>query len=331
MDSPVNENNKDSQKVNIPWIIRFTPTTVEKLAINRNIKTSLQTMVDNREPRNLIFCGPSGVAKTTAVKCLIKEIYRKNKEGVLFINSSDDRGIKIVQDTIVSFCKKKTKLGKAKYKLVVLDEADSMTSNTQLLINNLIEIYKKNTRFIFTCNDYTKIIEAIQSRCDIVRFSFLREDQIVKCLTDITKSLQINASTKALKAIHAVTQGDIRVAINTLQLVYSNCKDTQITEKKVFNMVNKPQPQEMKELLLLCYKQDLMNSINKIDYFRNQGYAPSDIILSMMYTIRNYINNEINEDTKMKFLKNISETCMIVSRGVATELQLTACVCRLNL
>ena len=113
MDSSVNKDKDKNniKKVNIPWITKFTPTRVEELAINKNIKASLQTMADNREPRNLIFCGPSGVAKTVAVKCLIKEIYRKNREGVLFINSSDDRGIKIVQDTIVSFCKKKTKLG----------------------------------------------------------------------------------------------------------------------------------------------------------------------------------------------------------------------------
>lgn len=313
---------------NLPWIDKFKPTSVKNIVINLYVKNKIIKYVENKIVINSVFCGPPGVGKTLIANCIGNDIYGKYaKDSILFINCSDDRGIKIVQNTIETFCKKKRVSKKIKHKLIILDEADNTTVNTQQLINSLIENYKETTRFIFTCNDHTKLIEAIQSRCSLIKFPFLQENETLKCLNLICKMENINCSTKSLKAIHIISQGDIRCAINTLQLVYSNFKD-KITEKKIFELVNKPHPDEMKHMLLYCYNNNLPEAIKNLEEFQLKGYSSSDIILSMLYTIRCYLY-DLPEHIKIKFLHHISETCIIISRGVTSEIQLTSCLCKL--
>lgn len=313
---------------NKPWIEIYKPKKLSDLYLHSTINYFLEDSIKKKDVENSIFFGPSGIGKTATVLCIAREIYKENfNECVLIINGSDDRGIKIVQDNITTFCKKKTKLKKSKYKLVLLDEADNMTINTQQLINTLLETYKNNTRFIFTCNDSSKIIEALQSRCRINRFPILTEKQVIKCLTKICKKRDIEYTNNSLIAINSIYQGDMRSSINALQLVYTVCK--KITENNVFSTVNKPNPDEMKDLLITSYNGELTNSVKKLCKIKDQGYSSSDIILSMIYTIRKYIHNEIKEIDKIYMLKEISQTFMVISKGMSSELQLVSCICSL--
>lgn len=313
---------------NMPWIEIYKPQKLTDMYLNRTVEQFLLDSEKKCTIENSIFCGAPGIGKTASVLVLAKTVYGKNyNDSVLVVNGSDDRGIKVVQDTIITFCKKITRLGKAKHKLILLDEADNMTINTQQLINTLLEQYKANTRFVFTCNNSTKIIEAIQSRCHVFRFSSLSEKQIVDQLRLICKDRDIEFTEKSLKSVYSVSQGDMRNAINTLQLVYTTCK--KLTEKNVFDTVNKPHPEEMKDLLLACYKGELKNALQRLEAMIKYGYCPSDIVLSMLNILRSYITTEIEEKDKMEFLKEISQTCMIISGGISTELQLVSCVCNL--
>ena len=175
---------------------------------------------------NCIITGNPGIGKTSTLACLAEHLYGPFKhEAVLELNASDDRGIKAVKDSIIHFCKKKLVIKKKKYakhKLVLLDEADNMTPKAQQLINNLMEQYIHTTRFTFTCNNSCDIIEAIQSRCIIFRYTRLQNDQIIDKLKNICILENVEYDIEGLETLTFLSQGDLRQAINNLQLTLIN-------------------------------------------------------------------------------------------------------------
>ena len=160
-----------------PWIEKYRPTNINNLVIDDITLNKFKKIINDLEMPNCIITGNSGIGKTSTLLCMAEQLYGPYKnEAVLEQSASDDRGIKAVQDSIIHFCKKKLVIkGKkyAKHKLVLLDEADNMTPKAQQLINNLMEKYIHTTRFTFTCNNSSDIIEAIQSRCIIFRYKRL--------------------------------------------------------------------------------------------------------------------------------------------------------------
>ena len=157
----------------IPWIEKYRPKTLDDLIVDEITLTKLRSIIERSDMPNIIITGMPGIGKTTTILCLAHSLLGKYyKDAVLELNASDDRGIKTVQNTINSFCKKKMQIAKnvRKHKIILLDEADNMTEKAQKLIGNLMEKYGETTRFAFTCNTSNDINETIQTKCIILRY-----------------------------------------------------------------------------------------------------------------------------------------------------------------
>jgi replication factor C subunit 2/4 len=315
-----------------PWIEKYRPRTIQELILDEDIYSKVEQFIKNKEIPNLFITGIPGVGKTTTLKCIAKAFYGKHiNNGFLEINASDDRGSKLV-DEILNFCNRKLDLNDndnnngiiySNHKIVFLDEADNLTPNAQLQINNIMKKYNNKTRFAFTSNDSSKIIESIQSNCLSLKYKRLSTENVIIKLKQICKLENVIFTEDGLEAIADISQGDIRSSINSLQRVYQGIG--KVTKHNVYEICDKPQPIIIENLFKLCMKKDLLNAMKVIYDLREKGFSDSDIILSMLSSLK--LNNlDIPEDIKIKFSKYICNSAYIISKGLDNSIQTDACI-----
>jgi len=316
--------------LNKPWIEKYRPTDIEDLVLDQGTFNKINKIIKDKNMPNIIITGVPGIGKTTTILCLAKNLLGKYfKEGALELNASDDRGVKTAQETIEYFCKKKIDMDDqyAQHKIILLDEADNMTKRAQQSISNLMEQYHGSTRFAFTCNNSSDIIEAIQSRCIIFRYCRLSHQQVKDKLTKICEIENITYTDDGLNSIVTTAQGDLRQAINNLQLTYNGYTD--IIPENVYKLCDKPHPLVIQNIFTACSKKDIKDALVQLNELRDKGYSSSDISLSMINTLKTLPDDILTENMKIKYMQEISVTCLNISKGLNTPLQLSGCIAAL--
>lgn len=318
-------------KFDIPWVEKYRPQIVGDIILNDSVYERIYRIIKAKKMPNLIVTGVPGIGKTTTIQCICRHLFGKySNNAVLELNASDDRGIKTVHDSIEHFCKKKVVLPEdyAQHKVVVLDEADNMTPKAQQLINNLIETYPDMIRFAFTCNNSQKIIETIQSKCVIFRYASLTNSQIMKRLEQVCKIEKLKYDNDGLNSIIFVSQGDLRRALNYLQLTNTNYGEINMTN--VYKLCDKPHPHIIKYIIDDFYNQKLTDSYNKLKNLLNKGYSNSDIISGMINVLKYFPIKDIDEYKKITLINEICKTSIVIDKGIDTELQIVGCLFKLS-
>lgn len=212
---------KKTDLANLMWTEKYRPQKLEDIVNQKEIITGITNLVRSPDIPHMLFSGPAGVGKTTAALCIAKEIlgdeWRKN---TLELNASDERGIKMVRERVKEFAAS-VKLASdkdfGKPKIIILDEADEMTSEAQTALRRIIEDSARTTRFIIVCNYLSQIIEPIQSRCVVFRFTRLPKEDVISHLEMICGKEKVKYEKKALEEIYDSTGGDLRHSINVMQ------------------------------------------------------------------------------------------------------------------
>src|SRR6056297_3607225 len=159
------------------WIEKYRPQTLEDVHGQEAIVERIQSYIDQDDVPHLLFSGRAGIGKTTAATAIAREVYGDDWRGnFLELNASDQRGIDVVRDRIKNFAR--SSFGGHNYRIIFLDEADSLTSDAQSALRRTMEQFSNNTRFILSCNYSSKIIDPIQSRCAVFRFAQLNDDAV---------------------------------------------------------------------------------------------------------------------------------------------------------
>lgn len=319
---------KDTITLNIPWIEKYRPMNIDDMVLDETTHAKLKKIINEKTMPNIIITGLPGIGKTTTILCLAKTLLNDGfEECVLELNASDERGIKTVQDSIDYFCKKKIDNINIKHKIVLLDEADNMTVKAQQAINNLMDSYNKSTRFAFTCNNSCDIIEAIQSRCIILRYSRLKNEQVYNKLKYICQKEKLEFTKDGLDTIVNISQGDLRKAINNLQITHNGYGV--INSENVYKLCDQPHPFIIQNIFEACYKKDVKTALSYLNDLRNKGYSSSDISLSMINTLKDMDNSIFSEQVKIKYITEVSKSSLIISKGINTPLQLSGCIASL--
>ena len=203
------------------WSEKYRPQKLDEVVDQKEIIRGISNLIKSPDLPHMLFAGPAGVGKTTSALCIARELlgeeWRKN---TLSLNASDERGIKMVRERVKEFAAS-IKLASdkefGKPKVIILDEADEMTSEAQTALRRIIEDSASTTRFIIICNYLSQIIEPIQSRCVVFRFTRLPKEEVVEHLKMICEKEKVKYDEKAISQIFDATGGDLRHSINIMQ------------------------------------------------------------------------------------------------------------------
>jgi replication factor C subunit 2/4 len=306
---------------NLPFSEKYRPRKLEDLILDSIIMTKINNIIENKDVPNIIFTGKSGIGKTSSIHLIAKLIYpRESHDHVIELNASDDRGIKSVHDTIINFCKRKAefKEGYAQHKLLILDEADNITPKAQRLINSIMEKYPL-TRFVFTCNNSSAVIESIQSRCIIIRFTKPPVEKFINRIKLICDKEKIEWEEDGLKYLFDICQKDLRKTLNMLELVHR--AEGKITIGNIISISDIPSQETLNQLLNYLLNKDVVNVCKIINNFKTQGYYSLDVLLHFIQFIKNYKN--IEEEQRINLINTLANKSYVMSKSSANYLQLT--------
>ncbi len=307
---------------NRPWVEKYRPRRLDDVVNQKGIIKRLKQFIKDVSMPHLIFAGPAGTGKTTSALAMVRELYgRKMAVNTTFLelNASDARGIDVIRTYIKDFAKAKPP-SDISFKILILDEADNMTSAAQQALRRTMEKYTNNCRMILICNYSNKIIPPIQSRCVVFRFSSLNKEDIRGRVKYIAEKEKITLSSDGLNALVEVSKGDCRRAINYLQSCGTISK--KIDQDIVFRVAGEVPPDKIREILQTALEGQLQFSLKLLkDITREYGLSGINIIKNIY---REIYDLPISEALKIELSKLLAEFEYRLSQGGTEEIQLQA-------
>lgn len=314
-------------RMNEIWIEKYRPRSLKDVVGQKDIVDRLQSYVTAKNLPHLMFAGPAGTGKTTSAIALARELYADSWKGNFNeLNASDERGIDVVRGKIKEFART-APIGGADFKIIFLDEADALTSDAQAALRRTMERYSRTCRFILSCNFSSRIIEPIQSRCAVFRFRPLRPEDIKKNLGQIAAAEMLSIEDDALDALVHVSQGDMRKAVNSLQVAAS--LGEKITVELVYHTTGMARPEEVKRLLEVALSGEFIAARNRLDDIMiSYGLSGEDILKQIHRTV---FELDIPDYEKVRLVDRTGEIEFRIVEGSNERIQLESLLAYLAL
>ncbi|MFB6162168.1 MAG: replication factor C small subunit, partial [Halococcoides sp.] len=301
------------------WIEKYRPQRLDDIAGHEAIVSRVREYVANDDLSHMLFAGPAGTGKTTTAIAIARELYGEDwEEYFLELNASDERGIDVVRDRVKSFAR--TSFGGQTYRIIFLDEADALTSDAQAALRRTMEQFSDNVRFILSCNYSSQIIDPIQSRCAVFRFSQLTDDAVREQITHIADRESIELTEDGLDALVYVAGGDMRKAINGLQAAAA--AGATVDEDAVFEITATARPEIIEDMVENALDGDFTAARSTLDRLLvDEGIAGGDVLDQLHRSVWEF---DLDDEAAVRLLDRIGEADYRITEGASERIQLEA-------
>jgi replication factor C subunit 2/4 len=306
---------------NYSWVEKYRPENLSEISAQSIVVKSLKSALVTKNIPHLIFFGPSGCGKTSTILALSKELFGSEHyvDRIIELNASDERGINVIREKIKTYAKQSVKTIKnaPPWKIIILDEADTMTSDSQFALRRIMEQYSKITRFCIICNYHNKIIDPIISRCSLFRFKPIDSDEIIDKLKYICNYEKFYCPNNLLEKIVSICRGDLRKGINLLQKCYNSYGD-KVNEELLDEMSGIIPTNKFNKLMDYVLNKDLYNVDNTINGLFLNGYS----MVNQVICFHNYIiNSNLSSNKKSNILCKIADIDQNLIKGCDEYIQ----------
>lgn len=320
---------KKKEPKELPWIEKYRPHKLSDVVHQADVVNALQKTLETANLPHLLFYGPPGTGKTSTILAVARELFGPElmKERVLELNASSERGIDVIREKVKTFAKiAVSRTGVAgypcpPYKIIILDEADSMTNDAQSALRRTMEAHVKVTRFCIICNYVSRIIDPLTSRCAKFRFQPLSAEAMGVRLQHIAKSEQVSLTPETISMLVRVSDGDMRKSITMLQtarrLVGASEPIGEVHVAEVAGVI----PNNVIGFLLRACKQNSFKSIQEAaSEAVAEGFAVDQLLVQMQGMVLE--DDSITDLQKAHILIRIAEADHKLIEGADEYLQL---------
>jgi replication factor C small subunit len=311
------------------WAEKYRPQILDDIVNQTEIVSRLKNFVKERNLPHLLFVGPAGIGKTTSILAMARDLYGPGyRNYILELNASDERGIDVVREKVKNFARTAAIASEVPFKILIMDEADSLTSAAQHALRRTMEIYTRTCRFCLIGNYSENIIEPIQSRCSIFRFSPLNETDAKEWISTIASKEEVQLLVEGLEAIYEASKGDLRKATNLLQAAAA-VQGSMVDDVAIYSVLGRVSPGKVREMINLGLKGEFIEAREVLrSLLIDEGLAAVDIIRIVYSEV---LRLGIPEIWKVRLSDTIGEIDYRLTQGARPEIQLSALIAKLAL
>ena len=305
--------------MNIPFLKKYQPQKYNQFIIDKDYIDVLKTMI-NMDNLNILLIGNNGSGKTSLIEATIREYYNTDKipyKNVLVINNLKDQGIQYYRNEVKTFSQIRSHI-KGKKKIIILDDIDLINEQSQQVFRNCIDKYSYNVHFLASCTNIQKVIDAVQSRCCIIKIKPFKKTLLNKIFNNIKKKENIIIDKNAQDLILNICNNSVRQLINYLEKF--KILNERITSELVQEICTNISFYELDKYTKLCMKKNIEEAVHVIFNIFKKGYSVMDILDNYFIFIKN--TNLVNEELKYKIIKVICEYISIFHTIHENELEL---------
>ncbi|XP_015517332.1 replication factor C subunit 4 [Neodiprion virginianus] len=316
-----------------PWVEKYRPKTVEDVVEQGEVVKVLQQCLVGGDFPNLLFYGPPGTGKTSTILAAARQLFGDMyKDRILELNASDERGIQVIRDKVKTFAQLTASGTRPDgkpcppYKIIILDEADSMTNAAQAALRRTMERESRSTRFCLICNYVSRIIEPLTSRCTKFRFKPLGQEKIIERLELICNMENLKADKAVLMKVVDASGGDMRRAITCLQSVSRlKGKGAEFAIDDVLEVTGVIPDKWLDEMIEMCQSKDYNKVEMFIDNYMMEAYAVSQVIEQLNDKI--VYSTELSDKQKAIIGEKLAECSYRLLEGGSEYMQLIDLCC----